>query len=253
MSIVEQLIKKQKGSSSRQHSSKKNNTNNSILEEESDHKKYNLTKGNVLNRYSYRYENIPTKRNKIPERKRVPAASALQGRNPQWHEVTHAGKNIYGSDQEINVNHIIDPLRSIARRPSHSLPNPRDITIISGTHGTDTGQNWNRSGKWFSRWFGKRFKYLLEPDFFTEDQRDYQTLGNRNITVLDSGNMTRSDYEREFDDDNHVILGFCFSRNDRSLLTHTGSAPVTSYLEPASYNSAINDKRLKNNKLRWNG
>nr|WP_323851581.1 MULTISPECIES: hypothetical protein [unclassified Xenorhabdus] len=119
MSIVEQLIKKQKGSSSRQHSSKKNNTNNSILEEESDHKKYNLTKGNVLNRYSYRYENIPTKRNKIPERKRVPAASALQGRNPQWHEVTHAGKNIYGSDQEINVNHIIDPLRSIARRPSH--------------------------------------------------------------------------------------------------------------------------------------
>ncbi|SPP30987.1 hypothetical protein ARAF_0089 [Arsenophonus endosymbiont of Aleurodicus floccissimus] len=84
-------------------------------------------------------------------------------RTPKWHPISHRGKVIYVSDQEVTYNDVLDLITRINNKKNKLTGNPRNITVISATHGTELGDNFAVSG--FRR------KDLIHRDFYREDRR----------------------------------------------------------------------------------
>lgn len=67
------------------------------------------------------------------------------------------------------------------------------------------------------------------PDYYISDSAKKGSFESR-IRIYDAATLTESDLRLLIDDlGNHVILGYCFSRNEESLRHTRGLAPVTSY------------------------
>ncbi|EIV1877119.1 RHS repeat protein [Salmonella enterica] len=178
-----------------------------------------------------------------------------------WHELRtpsprffnrNKGQYIYGSDRPIVGIEIQIPLRRLERRKSFTQ---RPINIISGTHGSAHGNEWDPVTDVRYRGYDdinglyvrpahlppgapNMIGDLIEPQFFQEDQRDYgpaSTLFSnkfkKRIRIYDADGMTRAQFNALVTDPNaHAIIGCCFSRNDEALRDKKGLAPVTSYL-----------------------
>ena len=137
-------------------------------------------------------------------------------------ETTGESKHsVYGSNFEINYTNVFMPINKILRRNSITQ---RPIIIMSGTHGHASGDNWTEEGV--------RRPELLDQSFYDEDVELFEDLDPR-IKVINSNGMDVSTFKNHIKNENqHVILAYCFSRNDEALRHHMKLDPVTSYLPP---------------------
>ncbi|QIU88415.1 RHS repeat-associated core domain-containing protein [Yokenella regensburgei] len=128
---------------------------------------------------------------------------------------------VYGANREITGYNLQEPLRALARRNSVTQ---RPINILTGSHGDEYGYNWvqNRSGNIF------RSPSLLDPDFLKEDlamianinSNQISSFGSR-LNAVDLDGMTAQEFSSYVTDpSNHIILAYCFGRNDE-LFRHT--------------------------------
>lgn len=144
-------------------------------------------------------------------------------RTPKWHPISHRGKVIYASDQEVTYNDVLDLVTRINKK-NKLKRNPKNITVISATHGTELGDNFSASG--FRR------KDLIERNFYSED-KSLKKFFKKDIMidVIPSSKMNVKNYKDTYDDPScDLILAFCFSRNDSSLCEHLDLPLVTPYL-----------------------
>ncbi|MGV7961671.1 hypothetical protein QPK13_11355 [Photorhabdus tasmaniensis] len=135
------------------------------------------------------------------------------------------GKEIYSSDTAItayDLNHLI---RMIKFNPHYD---GKPILISTGSHGDAFRFNWDANIN------GVRRKDLREKLFFKEDRYDRKGDYNRSkpIHIKDVIKTTYQEIEEIINSsDYHVILGYCFSRNDQALRFYTNTNPVTSYVD----------------------
>ncbi|OWO79597.1 hypothetical protein B5C26_20745 [Photorhabdus luminescens] len=143
------------------------------------------------------------------------------GRN--WHSISFAGKEIYGSDTPITASDLDHPIRMIESNPNY---NGKPILILTASHGDRLGFNWDANIN------GGRRTDLHEILFFNEDRDDRKGSYNisKQVHIKDIRNSTYQDMQSYINSpDYNLILGYCFGRNDQALRFYTGAGPVTSY------------------------
>nr|WP_240043935.1 hypothetical protein [Erwinia persicina] len=143
---------------------------------------------------------------------------------------------VFGANREITGADLHEPLSILARRPSITR---RAINILSGTHGEALGLNWVHTGKSIIR-----DPDLIDKDFYSEDTimqseidaekvNDLQSLAGR-VNVIDMEGMSARSFRNYVKDPaNHVILAYCFGRNDNLLRHVRNLKSVTSYVSDA--------------------
>ncbi|AWK42195.1 MULTISPECIES: RHS repeat-associated core domain-containing protein [Photorhabdus] len=137
-----------------------------------------------------------------------------------WHsEVGLNGRTIWGSDTKIRGLDIKYPLEQISRRPSNG-----DIVLLSGSHGVQNGDNWLINGS--------RRGSLLHFPFFKSDMTVYGgSWKGRTVHVRNLATMSEIDFGTLLNNGNsHIILGYCYGRNDQALRYHRNLLSVTSYI-----------------------
>lgn len=153
---------------------------------------------------------------------------------------------------------MVIPLQRLERRKSWSQ---RPINIISGTHGSPHGNDWDSAGKRYGGFADinniyppqvKRHGFVrdnIDPQFLTEDRYDYGATNTpallrhngqpiilsdklrKRIRIHNADNMTEAQFIDLVTDPNaHAIIGCCFSRNDEALRFSKKLGPVTSYM-----------------------
>ncbi len=148
-------------------------------------------------------------------------------------------KHIFGADRKVTANDIMTVIDTFNARKSYTK---RDIVILTGTHGAVSGDNWvdlvrrNRV---------QRDPSLIESNFLNEDQNNINNLRNivdkngartysdefiNRIRVVDMDGMTDNQIEDYIKSKKkHIILAYCYSRNDEALRFYRRLPPVTSY------------------------
>lgn len=164
-----------------------------------------------------------------------PLINRATNRTPRWHEVAGAGRKvILGSDQEITVNHVYEPLNRLQSRASFINGTPRPVVLLSGSHGTASGNNFGK-GLGSQGVFSWRKNGLLEKGFYNEDMQYHASPGgggNREVRVVNSMFKSPEYYRNLFYDPSvHVINAFCFGRNDEALRYYMQVPPVPSYVD----------------------
>ncbi|AKH64595.1 MULTISPECIES: hypothetical protein [Photorhabdus] len=142
-----------------------------------------------------------------------------------WHSILFNGKEIYGSDTAITAYDLNHPIRMITSNPDYD---GKPILILTGSHGDAFGFNWDANTN------GVRRKDLREKLFFNEDRDDRKGEYDRSepIHIKDVRKTTYQEMEEIINSpDYHVILGYCFSRNDQALRFYTNTNPVKSYID----------------------
>ncbi|UUM22277.1 RHS repeat-associated core domain-containing protein [Mycoavidus sp. SF9855] len=142
-------------------------------------------------------------------------------------------KNIYGADRAITGNDLGAVLDTLSRKMSITQ---REITILTGTHGAIDGDNWEDPT---GSNVGQRNPQLIEKQFLKEDKkmmRSIKKVGKysdqfiKRINVVNMNGMTTDKINEYIKDENkHLILAYCYGRNDEALRSFRGLAPVTSY------------------------
>ena len=125
---------------------------------------------------------------------------------------------ILAADRKVNSLEINDALKYIVSKDKQ-----RDIVVLGGNHGNPQGRNWNVQRV--------RRNSLSVPDMF-DAQSDVYTGSYRNrVRVVDLTNMRTSEFKTYLENsDVHVVLGYCYSRNDQALRHFKNLAPVVSYV-----------------------
>ncbi|WP_078752945.1 RHS repeat-associated core domain-containing protein [Enterovibrio nigricans] len=171
----------------------------------------------------------------------VPVGNATN-RSPEWHKVKVGSKRILGADQEIRAHQLDEPLQRLARRKSMWYK-PRDVVLLSGTHGTPSGNNYEAGC--FNT--ARRDPKILHKYFYTNEdlvraQNGPQKSGFRQrvIRAVDMDGMTVDQVKQYYEDPNyHVINAYCFGRNDEALRYFHNVPPVRSYLRPKHIKQGI--------------
>lgn len=153
-----------------------------------------------------------------PDIQEIPRRDVVERRESgrTWHYEEHKIKE--GTFYKIGADTII--VCSNLRKPVEFLLNNTtgnrytDIVILSKTHGTPTGYNYIAE-----RWPDDqrdivRYRRLLDGDFFDEDVDAYQ---KGRIIVRDISRISTESLEHYITGPFHLILGFCYSRNDYAL------------------------------------
>ncbi|MCG3460808.1 RHS repeat protein [Xenorhabdus bovienii] len=183
-----------------------------------------------------RTHNYPQVRYKTPDEVQVAPLSTAPSKiwetetmdTPVWDT-----QYVFGSNREITGHDLYEPLGFMARRNSVTK---RAINILSGTHGETLGLNWVDAGKAIIR-----DPDLIDHDFYKEDiktqkkiekgkKRSLKPLIGR-VNIIDMDKMNEQAFKHYVTDPaNHVILAYCFGRND-NLLRHVRNLnSVTSYV-----------------------
>lgn len=130
---------------------------------------------------------------------------------------------VFGANRPINCESLHQPLKKLARRNSVTR---RPITILTGSHGVKLGYNWVDTGNAVIR-----DPRILEKRFYREDLRlvskidegkisKLEPLAGRRFNVVDMDGMHQKAFRNYITDPaNHVILAYCFGRND-NLFRH---------------------------------
>lgn len=154
---------------------------------------------------------------------------------PKWHMIEHNNALKFGADAQIRGSYIIDPINYLAGIEGDE----RKILILSGGHGDPHGSNWIRVNDSVRRPLPRiiRDPSLHDPDFWIEDverflgSQAYKSLRSR-ISVVDISRISVYKFAEHIHSDSHVILGFCFGRNDKALRYYLGLNSVISYKNP---------------------
>lgn len=158
-------------------------------------------------------------------------------RNPQWHPIEHKGKMIYGADQEVNFRHVEGIVKSIQKDMSHGTIVRKPIKVISGTHGRPHGINWNAAGE--------RIDVLLNRNFFNQDLQ--MKIPGR-VKVLSASTVNERHLTALLDSQHaHVVLGYCFGRNERALRELLHLPMVESY--STYFYKFLSKGRIKRSKI----
>jgi RHS repeat-associated protein len=141
---------------------------------------------------------------------------------------------VYGANRAITGYDLREPLRELARRGSITQ---RPINILTGSHGDRYGYNWvqNRSGKIF------RSPSLLESDFLKSDIAMIADINSDQISsfgklagrlnAVDLSGMTAQEFSSYVTDpSNHIILAYCYGRNDELFRHARNLNSVISYV-----------------------
>lgn len=137
-----------------------------------------------------------------------------------WHyEHSLGGGMVAGSNQEINVGHLAEPISHLR---SGGRYNP--IRIVTATHGVGDGGNWAYDGRWYIRYFRR-----LDMGFYREDIESYRNVAQDidivDISMLDDRKLDHLLNHSGYD----VIMAHCYSRNDSALRYFMNLPPVTSF------------------------
>ncbi len=199
---------------------------------------------------------------------RVPVK--LEGSPDYWHEnklestdasggTTH--KLIYSFNTRITGKNLVNPLDKLSRRNSITQ---RKITILSGSHGSVDGNNW--SEKLLINNSGRRSQPLIDKYFYMQDKRNIKRgYGSRytqdflnRVKVVDMEGMTSGEFKDRVKDPNqHLILAYCYSRNDDALRYSAKLNPVISYLKPDNSGESVGELLQANvyiadsNDIKW--
>jgi RHS repeat-associated protein len=116
----------------------------------------------------------------------------------------------WGSNKPTRGSEIMDHvIKPIARRKSIS-----DVHIYTGSHGSQTGRNWSRSGH--------RRPSLVESVFFASDKADFPKILNRTrrkVYFHDVGdkNYSRLQMEANVTLPGHHVMAYCYGINETVL------------------------------------
>jgi len=155
---------------------------------------------------------------------------SLRGlRNPFWYVVNHRGFYKLGADTTVRGSHVmeaVDRLKGLIDR------NER-IYILTGSHGERFGNNWLEVMRNGREQIVKRADKLIDHKFMMEDVNN--NIGNiyRNrVELIDVGHpqFTYEEFKGYVEGNYHVILGFCYGRNDKAFRARLNLEPVTSYV-----------------------
>lgn len=189
----------------------------------------NLCNSNMRGPAFSKQPNIPNEFQQLRDPKIIVLTKQqLKKRNASgknWHSILFNGKKIYGSDTAITAYDLNHPIRMITSNPQYD---GKPILILTGSHGDAFGFNWDANTN------GVRRKDLREKLFFNEDKDDRKGEYDRSepIHIKDVRKTTYQEMEEIINSpDYHVILGYCFSRNDQALRFYTNTNPVTSYVD----------------------
>lgn len=140
---------------------------------------------------------------------------------------------VFGSNREITGGNVYKPLEVLARRNSITR---RPINILSGSHGTALGYNWVNTGEAIIR-----DPDILEHKFYAEDiitknkvntgqVSGLESLSGR-VNVVDMQGMNANKFSNYVcNPSNHVILAYCYGRNDNLFRYLRNLKSVTSYV-----------------------
>ncbi|CAG5059975.1 unnamed protein product [Parnassius apollo] len=169
-----------------------------------------------------------------------PCVDSLRGKriNPKWF-IAHCNNALkFGADSQINSAHVDTPLKEIKKLRGDN----RDIIILSGGHGNEIGNNWVKVTDMINPSTIPRIiraPWHYDPDFWVEDVErfmgrlgdEFQPLRPR-ITIVDIAEMNVFRFRDIIRSNSHVILGFCFGRNDRAFRYYLNLSPVVSKVNP---------------------
>ncbi|TDB56121.1 RHS repeat-associated core domain-containing protein [Photorhabdus luminescens] len=155
----------------------------------------------------------------------------------RWHSIRqecmlNKGHYVFGADKPVAGRELMEPLGFFARRNSVTR---RPINILSGSHGYWHGDNWTASAGFPN---SIRDPGLLEWRFYFTDVNEFgqgQTLIGMDslkgrIRVINMDGMTGDEFGRYVLNKNeHVILAYCYGRNDEALRFYRNLPPVVSY------------------------
>ncbi|XP_055308446.1 uncharacterized protein LOC129572506 [Sitodiplosis mosellana] len=136
-----------------------------------------------------------------------------------WHREKVGNYFKIGSDVTINGNDV----RKEIDKMIHLATPDNPIIILTGGHGNQLGLNYKMASN------GKivRDDRLLQTAFYAEDMAK---CASQRVRVLDMHKIPFSQIARYIQGDHHVIMGFCFGRNDAALRYLLNLPPVTSFV-----------------------
>lgn len=124
----------------------------------------------------------------------------------------------YGCDTKICENDLLTPLRKLLKTPTNEM-----IVILTGGHGRRDGCNYILHSN-----FIVRDPKLRERYFFEQDLK--YCIENR-VLIKDMHELSFSELAEYITGKYHVILAFCWSRNDVLLRMLLKLEPVISYVD----------------------
>lgn len=141
---------------------------------------------------------------------------------------------LFGANRQISGESLYEPLKMLARRPSLTR---RAINILSGSHGTSLGLDWVmterktiiRDPDVIANDFHKE-DLLMQKSIDIEKIDELKPLVNR-VNVIDMEGMDAKTFRNYVRDPaNHIILAYCFGRNDNLLRHVRNLKSVVSYV-----------------------
>ena len=160
----------------------------------------------------------------------VPAKVNLSLRNgapAKWHSVTQQGAAgthyVFGASTAITGSDLAEPVGILERTATLTK---RKVVLVTGGHGEKSGENWTNAGR--------RIDRLTEPMFLKRDTISYggRTINGRSVEIRDVMEMDDVSFGKLVSNqDSHVILAYCFGRNDEALRYYRKLEPVTSYVK----------------------
>ena len=151
--------------------------------------------------------------------------SVSKARSSPWKIITERPTSnasdrrfIIAADRRVNSLEVNDALKYIVGKEPQ-----RDIVVMGGNHGNPQGRNWNVQRI--------RRNSLSVPDMFEAQSALYNGSYKSRVRVVDLANMRTSEFRTYLENtDVHVVLGYCFSRNDQALRYFKNLEPVVSYV-----------------------
>lgn len=160
----------------------------------------------------------------------IPAKVNLSLRNgapAKWHAVTQQGSSgthyVFGASTAITGEDLAEPIGILERTATLTK---RKVVLVTGGHGNRYGDNWNSAGK--------RLDKLDDRRFINRDSAKYAgtTIGGRDVEIRDVMEMDDVSFGKLVSSqESHVILAYCFGRNDEALRYYRKLAPLTSYVK----------------------
>lgn len=143
---------------------------------------------------------------------------------PVWHVVNYNNNKIYGADRPIVGAHVNELLTEIYNEAGN-----KKIYVLTGSHGDRLGKNWcktSNSRDPSNRFYAKRCKEIIERCFLYDDRRFVERM--ERVEVINLDNVSVREFETYLEGERHVVLAYCYSRNDAALRNLFKIGPVTS-------------------------
>lgn len=159
-----------------------------------------------------------------------PPLAIRNARKPVWYDHVLNGFHKVGADSSIRANHVEAEFRRLDR----IIPENEKIYILTGTHGDRFGSNWvEKNTSNGNRVFEINPQYI-EEKFMTRDAtrdlQDYIDIGRLELIDISHPQFKFEDYIKYIEGEYHIILAYCYGRNDKAFRVYLDLPPVTSYV-----------------------